>query len=125
MEALTVDSVYGALLVLLAICGAIATIGKAIDTINGWCKPRKDADAAIDGTLQKYEKRFENDAKRFERGEERMGRIEADLDDFHQGQYHTCMCLKALLNHELHNGNSEEMIEAANNMDKWLVKRRL
>lgn len=125
MDALTVDSVYGALLVLLAICGAIATIGKAIDTINGWRKPQRDAKSTFEAMTQKCEKRFENDNRRFERGEERMAKIEEELDDFHQGQFHTCMCLKALLNHELHNGNSEEMIEAASNMDKWLVKRRL
>lgn len=124
MDAFTVDGIYKALLVVLAICGAITTVGKAAETINSLRKPSKDAQAATEAVLQEYRKRFENDTKRFERGEERMDRIEADLDDFHQGQYHTCMCLKALLGHELHNGNAEEMVEAATNMDKWLVKRR-
>ena len=124
MDAFTVDGIYKALLVFLAICGAITTVGKAVEVINSLRKPSKDAKVALEDILKRYEKRFENDTKRFEKGEERMSRIEADLDDFHQGQFHTCMCLKALLNHELHNGNSEEMVEAATNMDKWLVKRR-
>lgn len=111
------DSVYNALLVLLAICGAITTIGKALEVVNSWRKPGKAAKEATEETLQAFEKRFE-------KGERRMGRIEADLDDFHDGQFHMCMCIKALIGHELHNGNTQEMLDASSNMDKWLAKRR-
>ena len=40
------------------------------------------------------------------------------------GQRELCFGVQALLNHELHNGNADEMARASENINKWLVERK-
>lgn len=46
-----------------------------------------------------------------------------ELRDLHAGQTELCRGVQALLEHELHNGNNEEMQAASTSLGKWLRNR--
>lgn len=61
-------------------------------------------------------RKLDTDKRRLDNHEER-------LDDLKKGLMATCTGVQALLEHELHNGNTEEMQEASKGIDKWLRER--
>lgn len=93
-----VEQVYAAALVFLAVCGAVTTIGKAVEMVRNWCKPG----ASIKHKVDRHEKQ---------------------LGDLKDGQKVCCKALIALLGHELHNGNADEMQEASKELNDYLVNR--
>lgn len=98
MDKLSAEQIYTAALVFLAVCGAVTTIGKAIEVIRNWCRPG----ASIKHKVDKHEKQ---------------------LGELKDGQKVTCKALIALLGHELHNGNADEMQEASKELNDYLVNR--
>lgn len=93
------------LAVAFVLLGGIATVGKAVDVIKSWRKPAKTQ-------------------------EERLGVCEAKLDTDHkrlenleEGNRVLCRGVLALLNHELHNGNAEEIEHAQNGIESYLINR--
>lgn len=98
VEGFTAGQVYTAALVFLAVCGAVTTIGKAVEVIRNWCRPG----ASVKHKVDKHEKQL------------------ADLKD---GQKVCCKALIALLGHELHNGNADEMLNASQELNDYLVNR--
>lgn len=109
MEQFTVEDVYKALLVILAICAAIITVGKAFDVIKGWRKPSLDTTKAVEDKLA-ADKRV-------------LDRHEDELRDLKQGQSLMLQSLNALLEHAIHDGNVDEMIEAQKAITKYLIGR--
>lgn len=98
MSEITGGQIYTAALVFLAGCGAVTTIGKAIEVIRNWRKPA--------GSLK-----------------HKVARHEEQLAALKDGQCVMCEALMALLGHELHNGNSDEMQEASRKLNQYLVNR--
>lgn len=98
MNGITGEQIYTAALVFLAVCGAVTTIGKAIEVIRNWRKP---ADSL----------------------KHKVAKHEEQLMILKEGQRVTCEALMALLGHELHNGNSDEMQEASRKLNQYLVNR--
>lgn len=116
MEAFDVTDIYNALLVFIAVCVAIAAIGKAYSTIKDFRKPQQQASDILNSTLTQYKEFFAADKRR-------LDKHEAELEDLREGQKVLCVGIKALLEHELHNGNSTEMQEASSSIDTWLINR--
>lgn len=105
MEAVTMNNLMTALAVFIALCGALVTVGKAIDTIRAWHRPQVDVAAqvsALDARLRAHEEEIER------------------LKD---GQHYMCSGVLALLEHELHNGNAEQMQAASRDINNWLIRR--
>ena len=98
MNGITGEQIYTAALVFLAVCGAVTTIGKAIEVIRNWRKP---ADSL----------------------KHKVAKHEEQLMILKEGQRVTCEALMALLGHELHNGTSDEMQEASRKLNQYLVNR--
>lgn len=116
MNGVDVNGLYNAFIIFLALCGAVATIGKAVDTIKAWKKPHKDADDAFSAALKRHGDQLDRDKRR-------LDNHDMELDDIRDGQRALCAGVKALLEHALHNGNSDEMKEASAGIDKWLISR--
>lgn len=115
MEQITFDWIKIALLVLLSIAGAIATIGKAADTIKGWRKPKVDAEADTRTTLADHAKKLDTDKRRIDCHDEQIG----DIRDMSRAM---CWALKAILSHEI-NGNSTDKLKSANDkLDAYLIE---
>lgn len=105
MEGITTEAILHAGTLILAVCGVIATIGKAADYIKSWRKPT------------------ENTAKQVKQNTEAITDMQAEMEALHNGQRVLCRGVVALLEHALHNGNSEEMERASSNISKWLQEK--
>lgn len=53
----------------------------------------------------------------------KLAKHDSDIAALKEGLKVNCTGVKALLNHELHNGNSQEMQAAATAMDTWLINK--
>ena len=53
----------------------------------------------------------------------KLDKHDKDIAALKEGLKVNCSGVKALLNHELHNGNSQEMQAAATAMDTWLINK--
>lgn len=93
------------LAVTFVLLGGIATVGKAIDVIKGWRKPSKTQEER----LSVCEAKLDTEHKR--------------LENLEEGNRALCRGVLALLNHELHNGNTEEMEKAQNGINNYLIER--
>ena len=109
MDNFSPDDIYKALLVFLAICAALITVGKAIDVIKGWRKPSLE-------TTKSVEEKLAADKRTLDRHEE-------ELRDLKQGQALMLQSLNALLEHAIHNGNTTEMEKAAHDITRYLINR--
>lgn len=62
--------------------------------------------------------------ERFRRGEKHIAENHDHIADLREGQRVMCVAVMALLGHELHNGNSEEMNNALVGLNKYLINRK-
>lgn len=109
MEALTGNNLIVTALVLVAVMEFVNLVGRTVGTFREWRKPGHDSDEDFQKRLLKCETRLEEDS--------------LQLQDMKNGQKEICYGVQALLNHALHNGNSDEMKAASDNINKWLVDR--
>ena len=103
------EMIESAGLVFFAALGGIVTVDKAARVIQGWFRPADDL-------VARHSKMLATD-------KERLDRHEREISDLRGGQRVLCMGVQALLEHELHNGNGEQMQTAANDLQKYLVNR--
>ena len=102
------------MLVLLAILGGVVTVGKGIETIRGWFKPRADKDANLQQQITDHQKMLDNDKRRIDAHEAQLGETR-DMNKI------LCVSMKALLSHEI-NGNSVDKLRTANDqLDTYLI----
>lgn len=114
MEQITFDWVKIAILVLLAGAGAIATVGKALETIKAWKRPKVEAEEDTKATLADHAKKLDTDKRRIDGHDEQIG----DVRDMSRAM---CWGIKALLAHEI-NGNSIDKLKSANDkLDAYLI----
>ena len=69
------------------------------------------------------DRKFANDKMLIEVHTRQIGEIGKRVDSLETGQKAQCRGILALLNHELHNGNSDEMEAAKKGMDTYLIER--
>lgn len=105
MEKLTPEMILTTLVVISIVCSFIVLLGNVIKTVSDWRKPNKDIDKRI-GSL-----------------EARVGILEGRTGDLSRGQKAMLGGIMALLEHELHNGNSLEMEEASKEINNYLIGR--
>ena len=105
MENLTPDQLLTAVYVILAIFGVLITVDKGIDIIKKWRAPATD-------TAQK----LAND-------KDRLDNHEQAIQDLQESSRVQCAALVALLDHELHNGNKEQMEGARDDLLKHLMAK--
>lgn len=109
MDNFAPDDIYHALLVILAVCGAIITVGKALDVIKGWRKPSLENSKSV-------EEKLAADKRTLDRHEE-------ELCDLHKAQTLILQGTNALLEHAIHNGNTDEMVAAQKAITHYLIER--
>ncbi len=112
MDWLTLNNVTGALLVLVGICTVINLVGATVDRLRKWRKPQEDMVGRMDDVMKK----LDMDKRRLDDHENRLG-------DLRTGLMAVCAGVQALLEHELHDGNTNTMVEASGEIDNWLRGR--
>ena len=81
---------------------AIVTVDKVIDIFKKWRSPSADT------------------AKKLATDKARLDEHERSIDDLREGQQVLCSGILALLDHELHNGNSDQMQDARDGIMNYL-----
>lgn len=73
--------------------------------------------------IENAEKQSSEHDKALERIENTLESVDANIKDIHEGFTYLARGTIATLNHEIHNGNKEELEEAAKDLDKYLTRR--
>lgn len=113
MENLTADKLILVIGVLLTILGAYNTFANARKNIRDERKHNEAPTAAIASSITEINRKLDTDKRRLDTHEER-------LSGLRDGLMVTCAGVQALLEHELHNGNADEMQTASKEIDVWL-----
>lgn len=79
-------------------------------------KRREQPTATLEERVKAHDRMLDNDKRRLDE----MERKQADMQ---RGQMANCRGVQALLEHELHNGNAEEMQDASHEIADWLRNR--
>ena len=91
--------------VFLALCVGINSIGRALDTINGWKKPQTD----INKQVADHETMLKND-------QERLNKIEQDNKMIMN-------CLLSLIDHQITGNGFNDMKKTKSELQEYLVSR--
>lgn len=125
MEMQTADALSGViggnaafvtLAFILAVCAIIATVGKAVDVVRGWVRPAQKKSDDVQTCLHA-------DKKRLDAHDTRITALETGMQDTKDGQRVLMQGVMALLEHELHNGNSVQMEEASRKIQAHLLSK--
>ena len=73
--------------------------------------------------IEDAEKRSAEHDKALERIESTLESVDANIKDIHEGFTYLARGTIATLNHQRHNGNQDELDEAARELDKYLTRR--
>jgi len=106
------SDLWTALLVFLAVCAAVVTIGEAVKTVKGWSNSPK-----VDAEIRRINARLDDHEHAIERAAE-------DIADQKNAQKATLVALQALLDHALHNGNADQLQRASDGITNYLIEKR-
>lgn len=104
LSKLSPDQLLSAAVVVLALLAAIITIDKFIDIIKKWRAPSSDM------------------GKKLAHDKERLDEHEEAIKDLRESNQVICSALLAILDHGIHNGNTEQMQKARDEMMAYLSK---
>lgn len=102
----------------LAIAVAVL-LGLAANAKEAWRKLFGNRNP--DGSIQQH---IVESEERFKRGEKHIAENHDHIADLREGQRVCCLSLIALLGHELHNGNKDEMESALRELNSYLINRK-
>ncbi len=109
MENLTPDQLSTTVYVLLALFATIITVDKVIDIIKKWRTPSTDT-----------AKKLAIDKERLDEHQKEFVRQQKEIDLLKENGRVQSAALMALLDHELHNGNAEQMQSARDDLMHYL-----
>ncbi len=109
--------------VLIGLCGVVITVDKVIDIVKKHKRPREQDATDLKAQQEKCARMFRND-------DERMGKLERQLDDLRkemerrkEGERVLIAGVRELLEHELHNGNGAAMKDASDDLFNYLNRK--
>ena len=102
---------------LIALLVLFIGVGTAVKLWRDLRKPKDEEGDTI-------EKHIQDSEDRFLRGEKSIETNRQDIADLKEGLRVTCVANMALLNHAIHNGNTNEMIEASQGLNTYLINRK-
>lgn len=102
MEHITPDELMRTIAVILAVFAAVITVDRVIDIVKKWRAPSSDV------------------AKKLDTDKRRLDAHDKAIGDLQNSQQVLCAGIMALLDHELHNGNADQMERARNDIMQYL-----
>lgn len=138
IEGITPGMLWTALIVLVAGAGLYVLYGKVRDTYRKqqeYKRMRDDPGAKLANeisakVMERLEPRFAeidrklaNDKTRIDEHSRAISMLSTRTDGLETGNRVLCRGVLALLNHELHNGNSDEMEKAKQGIDDYLIEK--
>lgn len=142
IEGITPEMLWNFVLVLLGLCAIVILVYKVIEIVRKE-RERKEkkskladkdlTDEIADKVLEKLEPRFkdiesklDNDKNRLDNHEASIKNINSSIETIKEGMQVTADALTAILDHELHNGNADQMQKARDDLQKYtngLIKK--
>lgn len=142
IEGITPESLWNTILVLLGLCAIVVLVYKVIEIMRKEHERKekknrladKDlTDEIAEKVLEKLEPRFKDietkldtDKNRLDNHESAIKTINGSIETIKDGMQVTCDALTAILDHELHNGNSDQMQKARDDLQNYtngLIKK--
>ncbi len=128
IEGVTPSALWNAIYVFLAVLGVVIVLDKVNDIVAKHKKRKRDLLQEqqapvenLDGRLQKIEKRLDSIDEKLSSDKRRLEALERQQDDADAGFRALCKATLAMLNHELHNGNTDEMEAAQKTLTDYLI----
>ena len=120
-------SLWTYLFVFVALCGVFSIIMGAVEKLVKWreskAKPLADVKTDIMAMLANDKHRLDAQDAIMSEHTRRLDKLENRADTVDQGQKVQCKALMALLEHELHNGNADQMHEASQELNDYLLNK--
>ena len=127
INGITMELFWTYLFVFVALCGIITILLNTLEKILAWRKrkaqPLTDAKADIMTMLANDKHRLDAQDAIVSEHARRLDKLERRADTVEQGQKVQCKALMALLDHELHNGNADQMSEASREINDYLLDK--
>ena len=121
------NSFWTALVFFVAVCWVIKTVFDAVMAIQIHKRQGREPVSVLEKQVENLEIQYRELDHRIEEHrqetERRLSMHQRDLEDLHKGQSVVCRGVQALLDHALHNGNTDEMQAASDGIGKWLRTR--
>lgn len=115
---LNVNAVTGFMGVVIAVIVLFLLGGQAVKLWRElFSKPKQAEDAHFDQHVK-------DSHERFERGERHIAENHDNIMDLREGLRVSCIANIALLNHAIHNGNTDEMTHALMELNNYLINRK-
>ena len=128
IEGVTPSALWNAIYVFLAVLGVVIVLDKVNDIVikrkDRKHRQQREQQAPVenlDGRLQKIEKRLDSIDDKLSSDKRRREALERQQDDADAGFRALCKATLAMLNHELHNGNVDEMEAAQKTLTDYLI----
>ena len=110
------EALATAVVVVLALCGVIITIGKTADVVRGWKKPKAQEDQALRLRQAECDRHFSADLQRIKA-------LEVATAKQQETDRVVLTALRAILSHEINGNSIDRMKEAYDALDKMLINR--
>ena len=142
IEGITPEMLWNFVLVLLGICAVVVLVYKVVEIVRKEHERKekknkladKDlTDEIAEKVLEKLEPRFKDieaklttDKARLDNHESAIKSINGSIETIKDGMQVTADALTAILDHELHNGNADQMQKARDDLQKYtngLIKK--
>lgn len=104
------------LMVLVAIMGFFLLVGNVIKMLREIIKPHNDKNDEMKAEVKDLKKKVD-------RVEEVIDQHSIEIDDIRHTNRIQCQAVRALLNHAIHDGNTDEMQRAAGALDDYLTEK--
>lgn len=110
------DNLTTFLLVLVALAGLFILFANVVESARKLFKPKNTAQEKLDMQQNECDRKFSHDLRVLADHDRRIESLE-------EGSRVQCAALRALLEHELHNGNSAEMKKASDDLFDHLNRK--
>lgn len=110
INGITPNGLWTFIIVLVGLCIVFNIFGNAIKTFRDLRKPNSDSKDDVSTKLH--------------RDKERLDMHTMQIDGLMEYSRVQCAALIALLDHELHNGNADQMQKARDELSKYLINKK-
>ena len=123
INGITPSALWTALAVVVLLCGVVSIVLGTVEKINAIRLRKSKPAQGVSDELVEINRKLSTDKARLDDHTRTMAEPDGKLADLRTGLMATCTGVQALLEHELHNGNADEMQQASKGIDKWLRER--
>lgn len=120
---LTGDGLLKAAIIILALCWAWNLLYTALTNARKERERAEEPIRAVRGDIATLRSDLTADRERITALERDVEGYGAEMRDVHQGQTELCRGVQALLDHAIHNGNTDELQASSTSIGKWLRNR--